>query len=216
MSAVQAKEAFASLVLRLRGRGLAEQKLLAALEATPRELFVPNAFVDLAYRPHALPIECGEAMEGADAAAQLIAMMRLRPEHRVLEVGTGSGYTAAVMSRLATKVTSLERYRTLIASARQRFETLAFQNLVVRHADGSAGARNEGPFDRVLVTASSEMVPRQFVDHVVSGGEMIAPIGPAMGEQMLVRLTKTGNRFEREDLYPVRYQPLLSGVAAAL
>jgi protein-L-isoaspartate(D-aspartate) O-methyltransferase len=134
----------------------------------------------------------------------------------VLEVGTGSGYTAAVMARLAGRVLSLDRYRTLIAEAEQRLSALGISNVILRQADGSAGAAADGPFDRIVVWAAFEGPPRNFVDQLASGGVMIAPIGPAEEVQTLARLTKLGSRFEREDIGRVRLQPLASGVAAAL
>src|SRR5690606_14735803 len=123
---------------------------------------------------------------------------------RVLEIGTGSGYTAAVMSRLAGRVVTLERYKTLINQARARYEALGIQNVQIRHVDGANGLPGEGPFDRIVVWAAFESLPRAFVDQLAIGGIMIAPIGPAEAPQELARLTKVGSRFEREDIGQVR------------
>jgi protein-L-isoaspartate(D-aspartate) O-methyltransferase len=145
-----------------------------------------------------LPIECGEAIEGADIQTAIIAAMAPEPGMRIMEIGTGSGYTAAVMSRLAGRVVTIERYRTLAEQARQRFEALGITNIIVRHADGSNGLPNEGPFDRIVVWAAFESIPRFLL------------------EQVVAKLTKVGSRFEREDIGIVRLQPMLPGVAAVL
>ena len=134
----------------------------------------------------------------------------------MLEIGTGSGYTASVMSRLAARVASVERFKTLTEQARSRFEKLGITNAFVRQADGTPGLPAEGPFDRIVVWAAFESLPRHFVDQLSSGGIMIAPIGPAEGEQALTKLTKIGSRFEREEIGSVRFQPMASGVAAVL
>src|SRR5690606_35612896 len=120
------------------------------------------------------------------------------------------------MARLSGRIVTVERYRTLTEQARQRFEALAITNVSARQADGSAGLANEGPFDRIVVWAAFDSLPRSFVDQLSSGGTMIAPIGPEEGEQVLTRLTKIGSRFEREEIGTVRLQPMMRGVAAAI
>jgi protein-L-isoaspartate(D-aspartate) O-methyltransferase len=162
-----------------------------------------------------LPIECGEAIEGADLQAAVIAALAIEPGNRVLEIGTGSGFTAAVMARLAGRVVSIDRYKTLVEQARQRFEALGIANVVARQFDGASGL-NEGPFDRIVVWAAFDSPPRFLLDQLSSGGIVIAPIGPEEGEQVLAKLTKVGSRFEREDIGTVRLQPILPGVAARI
>ena len=134
----------------------------------------------------------------------------------MLEVGTGSGYTAAVMARLGGRVVTLDRYKALVEQARQRFEGLGLVNALVRQADGGNGLPGEGPFDRIVAWTAFDSLPRPFVDQLSSGGIMIAPIGPAEGEQVFSKLTKVGSRFEREDIATVRLQPIAKGVAAVL
>jgi protein-L-isoaspartate(D-aspartate) O-methyltransferase len=163
-----------------------------------------------------IPIECGEVVEGIDMQALTLAALDLAPGQRVLEVGTGSGYTAALLGQLAGRVLSVERFRTLAELARQRLEALSLDNVVVRHADGARGMPAEGPFDRIVVWAAFESHPRLFVDMLSTGGVMVAAIGPGDGEQALARLSKVGSRFEREDIGRVRLQPLVEGLAAAL
>ena len=190
--------------------------LIAAFEATPRPAFISGQFHSIAWTDRMLPIECGEAMEGADLQAAVITALNIEPGHRVLEIGTGSGFTAAVMARLAARVVTVDRYKTLIELAKQRFEALGITNAFARHADGSNGLVNEGPFDRIIVWAAFDALPRFLLDQLSSGGSVIAPIGPEEGEQVLAKLIKVGSRFEREDIGTVRFQPILPGVAAII
>lgn len=210
------REGFAAFLLRLRGRGIVPKSLIAAFEATPRREFISGQFHSLAWSDRMLPIECGEAIEGADVQAAIIAALNIESGNRVLEVGTGTGYTAAVMARLAARVITVDRFKTLTDQARQRLELLGISNAMVRQADGSNGLPGEGPFDRIVVWAAFESYPRTFVEQLSSGGTMIAPIGPEEGEQVLCKLTKIGSRFEREDIGVVRLQPLARGVASIL
>jgi protein-L-isoaspartate(D-aspartate) O-methyltransferase len=210
------REGFAAFMLRLRGKGLTDKAVLSAFEATPRRGFVPTQWQDHAWSERMLPIPCGEALEGVDVQASVISALDLTSSVRVLEIGTGTGYTAAVMGRLSARVLTLERYKHLVEQARARMEPLGVGNVMVRQADGTHGVAAEGPFDRIVAWASFDTLPRGFVDQLSSGGVMIAPIGPADEPQMLVRLTKTGSRFEEQELGPVRLQPIAHGLAEAL
>lgn len=210
------REGLAALVLRLRAEGISDKDLVTAVEKTPRGLFVPPQHVDIAYSRRSIPIECGEAMEGVDLGLQMLYLLELRPEHRILEIGTGSGFTAAVMAQLVSRVVTIDRYRTLSQLAGQRFARLGLGNIVVATGDGRDWSDENGTFDRILATAAFDEMPRTFAERLVSGGRMITAIGAAEGPQMLVRLTKIGSRFEREDLFPVRFQPLHEGKAAVL
>lgn len=210
------REGFAAFLLRLRGRGAAPKALVAAFEATPRRGFLSAQFHSIAWSEGMLPIECGEAIEGVDLQAAVIAALGIEPGNRVLEIGTGSGYTAAVMSRLAARIVTIDRYKTLTEQAKQRFEALGIGNVIARQADGSNGLPNEGPFDRIIAWAAFDSLPRFLLDQLSSGGVVIAPIGPEEGEQVLAKLTKVGSRFEREDIGMVRLQPILRSVAAVI
>ncbi|MCG8270377.1 protein-L-isoaspartate(D-aspartate) O-methyltransferase [Aquamicrobium sp. NLF2-7] len=210
------REGFAAFLLRLRGKGTVPKALIAAIEATPRRGFLAPQFSNVAWSERMLPIECGEAIEGADIQAAILAAMGLEPGMRIMEIGTGSGYTAAVMSRLAGRIITVERYKTLAEQARQRFDALGISNVIVRHADGSNGLHNEGPFDRIVVWAAFESIPRFLLEQLSSGGLVIAPVGPAEGEQLVAKLTKVGSRFEREDIGVVRLQPLIPGTASVI
>jgi len=210
------REGFAAFMLRMRARGISNQALFSAIEATPRRAFVPGQWRDAAWLNRMLPIACGEAIEGVDLQAQVIAALEIEPNHRVLEVGSGSGFTGTVIARLAGRVLSLDRYKTLTGEAEQRASAVGVSNVIFRQADGSGGAPAEGPYDRIVVWAAFESLPRSFVDQLASGGAMIAPIGPGDGVQKLAKLTKLGSRFEREDIGEARLQPLAQGVAVAL
>ena len=210
------REGLAAFLLRMRGIGMDDRAVISAFEATPRRTFVPGQWQAHAWSQRMVPIACGEAMEGVDVQARAISALEPAPGLRVLEVGTGSGYTAAVLGRLCGRVISIDRFRTLAEQARQRIDALGLGNVVVRHADGHAGLPAEGPFDRIVVWSSFEALPREFVDQLSTNGVMVAPIGPPDGEQVLSKLAKIGSRFERQDLCTVRFQPIVSGIAAAL
>ncbi len=140
----------------------------------------------------------------------------MRPHHRVLEVGTGSGYQAAVLSRLAREVVSIERYRTLADQARSRLQALGYDNVEVVAGDGFAGVPAKAPFDRIIVTAAAETMPQTLVDQLADDGIMLLPLGPHHGAQHIVKLTKSQTGIAREQLIPVRFVPLLPGQAKEL
>lgn len=210
------KEGFAALVLRLRSEGISDLDLLTAVEQTPRSQFVPAPFADDAYSSRTVPIDCGSFMEGADLAVRLLHRLQVKPGHRVLEIGSGSGFTAAVMARIAERVLTVERYRTLVSAAQGRMDALGLRNCVVRQADGSNGMPGEGTFDRIFVTAAFPSLPRFYAEQLTHGGSMIAPLVIDDESCMMTRLTKTGSRFEREDLFTAPYLPIVPHLAAAL
>lgn len=210
------RERFAAFVMRMRAAGINHRPLMSAVEVTPRVDFVPAQWSAEAWSERMVPIECGETIEGLDLQMRVLAALDLQPGHRVLEIGTGSGYTSAVMSRIAARVLTFDRYKTLVEKARRRHETLGINNVLIRQADGSQGAMAEGPFDRIVAWAAYETLPRGFVDQLATGGIMVAPIGPAEDIQVMERLVKLGSRFEREVLANVRLQPMASGIAAAI
>lgn len=210
------KEGFAALVLRLRAEGIADLDLLTAVEQTPRSLFVPPSASEDAYSSRTIPIDCGAFMEGADLAVRILYRLQVKPGQRVLEIGTGSGFSGSVLGRLAERVLTVDRYKTLVTGAQARMDKLGLRNVVVRQADGIQGMPGEGTFDRILVTGAFTSMPRFYAEQLVSGGSMIAPLMLEDGTCMMVRLMKTGSRFDREDLFPAPYLPLIPHIAAAL
>ena len=200
----------------LRRHGIMDKAVLRAMDEVPREHFVPDAFHDLAYADQALPIACGQTISQPYVVAYMTEQLDVHPEHRVLEVGTGSGYQAAILSRLARTVVTVERYRTLADTARARLETLGMSNVEVLAEDGLTGVAARGPYDRILVTAAAEEIPQALVDSLAEGGVMILPLGPHGGAQELVKLTKTRDGIVHEDLIGVRFVPLLPGKAREL
>ncbi|HZS63124.1 MAG TPA: protein-L-isoaspartate(D-aspartate) O-methyltransferase [Xanthobacteraceae bacterium] len=203
-------------MLTLRRRGISDQAVLRAMDEVPREHFLAADQIDLAYADHALPIACGQTISQPYVVAYMTEKLALRREHRVLEIGTGSGYQAAVLSRLARDVVSIERYRTLAEAARSRLQTLGYDNVEVRVGDGLAGAPDKAPYDRIIVTAAAEEIPRALLEQLAAGGIMVLPLGAHAGVQKLVKLTKTDEGLAREDLIGVRFVPLLPGQAREL
>ena len=203
-------------MLMLRRRGISDQAVLRAMDEVPREHFVEARFAERAYADQALPIACGQTISQPYVVAIMTAALDPRPSHRVLEVGTGSGYQAAVLSRLAREVVTLERYRTLADSARGRLKTLGYGNIEVLFGDGFGGEPLRAPYDRIIVTAATESVPPALIAQLADGGVMVLPLGPPEGPQQLVRLSKTARGVERETLLPVRFVPLLPGQAREL
>jgi protein-L-isoaspartate(D-aspartate) O-methyltransferase len=203
-------------LLTLRRRGIADQNVLRAMEEVPRGVFVDETFADSAYADRALPIACGQTISQPFVVAYMTEHLDLAPEHRVLEIGTGSGYQAAVLSRLAKEVISIERFRTLADAARARLQQLGYGNVEVVVGDGFAGASDRAPFDRILVTAAAERIPEALTDQLAEGGVMLLPLGPHDGAQQIVKLTKRSTGLARQDLIPVRFVPLLPGQASEL
>ncbi len=203
-------------MLALRRRGISDQAVLRAMDEVPREHFMETQFADSAYADRAMPIACGQTISQPYVVAYMTEQLQVRPNHRVLEVGTGSGYQAAVLSRLAREVVSLERYRTLANSARARLKTLGYDNVEVLLGDGLGGEPMRAPYDRIIVTAAAESIPPALIAQLAEDGIMVLPIGPHGGGQELVKLTKTGQGLSRENLIGVRFVPLLPGQAREL
>jgi protein-L-isoaspartate(D-aspartate) O-methyltransferase len=202
--------------LALRRRGISDQTVLRAMDEVPREHFVTSEFTDSAYADQALPIACGQTISQPYVVAYMTEQLEVEPQHRVLEIGTGSGYQAAILSRLAREVVSIERYRTLADAARDRLATLGYSNVTILTGDGFAGAPGRTSFDRIVVTAAAEEVPPALVDQLVDGGKMVLPFGPRKGTQHIVKLVKTPGELTRQNLIAVRFVPLLRGQAREL
>jgi protein-L-isoaspartate(D-aspartate) O-methyltransferase len=203
--------------LNLRRRGISDQTVLRALEEIPRETFVDPADRDQAYRDSALGISCGQTISQPFVVAYMTEQLQLRKDHRALEIGTGSGYQAAVLSRLCRQVLTIERYRTLADSARVRLEQLGCDNVEVLLGDGLDTSNIPGgQFDRIIATAAMEQIPEALLQRLEPGGILIAPVGPHHGTQTLIRVTRTDAGFERKELVDVRFVPALPGIAREL
>ena len=203
-------------LLTLRRRGIADQAVLRAMDEVPRAVFVADEFSGAAHEDRALPIACGQTISQPYVVAYMTEKLGVARDNRVLEVGTGSGYQAAVLSRLAGEVVSIERYRTLAEAARARLAKLGYDNVEIVVGDGLAGWPERAPYDRIMVTAAAERMPETLVDQLAEGGVMLLPLGPQGGTQHIVKLTKTSTGLSREDLIPVRFVPLLPGQAREL
>jgi protein-L-isoaspartate(D-aspartate) O-methyltransferase len=204
-------------LLTLRRRGIADKAVLRAMDEVPRERFVDANFIGSAYADQALPIECGQTISQPYVVAYMTEQLSVQPQHRVLEIGTGSGYQAAVLSRLARDVVSIERYRTLADRARGRLKSLGYDNVDVVTGDGFVGVPGGAPYDRIIITAAAERLPETLLDQLVDeGGVMILPLGAQDGSQHLIKLTKLQTGTRRENLIPVRFVPMLPGQAQEL
>jgi protein-L-isoaspartate(D-aspartate) O-methyltransferase len=199
--------------LSLRRRQITDQAVLRAMDDVPREDFVEPEYVADAYVDAALPIACGQTISQPFVVAYMTEQLRVSDEHRVLEIGTGSGYQAAVLAHLAHEVVSLERFPKLANRARQRLRKLGLINVDVRVADGLDVPEEIGLFDRIIVTAAMTELPQKLKERLTPAGILIAPVGPHDGVQLLVRVRATPNGFEQDDLIDVRFVPALPGVA---
>jgi protein-L-isoaspartate(D-aspartate) O-methyltransferase len=202
--------------LSLRRRGISDQAVLRAMEAIPRDLFVEAADRADAYRDTALAIACGQTISQPFVVAYMTEQLQLEPAHRVLEIGTGSGYQAAILSRLSREVLSIERFRTLADRARARLEKLRCDNVEIMLGDGFNVPANLGVFHRIMVTAAMVEIPETLTQRLDDDGILIAPVGPQHGIQTLTRLRKTGSGLERKALVDVRFVPALPGIAREL
>jgi protein-L-isoaspartate(D-aspartate) O-methyltransferase len=203
-------------MLTLRRRGVTDAAVLRAMDEVPRDRFVAEASRGHAYQDHALPIACGQTISQPYVVAYMTELLELKPQYRVLEIGTGSGYQAAVLSRIAASVVTIERYRTLAEQARKTFDQIGYANIEVIVGDGFAGAPDRAPFDRIIVTAAAEEIPDALLAQLAGDGIMVLPLGPHAGPQHIVRLRKTEEGIARDDLIAVRFVPLLPGQAQEL
>jgi protein-L-isoaspartate(D-aspartate) O-methyltransferase len=217
-------EATAEFLLRLRAQGIRDLALLRALEMVPRRTFAPHRYADLAGRDVALPIGCGQTMSEPSLIARMIEALELAPEHRVLEIGTGSGYCTAIVARLCGEVVSLERFRTLVLEAQSRFESLSLDQGCIVWADALAASPELGRFDRILVHATLAGPPEGLGDRLASGGVMVfarpqskTSTGPQRGGQRLVQARRAAEGgWSEKDVGPARLSPLLSGLSREL
>ena len=202
------------LVLALRQSGITDTRILSAIERVPRELFVPATFRDQAYEDMALPIGHGQTLSQPAVVARMLEALELGERMKVLEVGTGSGYHAAVMARLCRRVYTIERHRPLLLEAQGRFAELGLHNITTMAGDGLRGWPQQAPFDRISVTAAAAAEPpAALLDQMTVGGIMVLPIGKPGQTQVLMRVVRTAQGIEMNELAAVRFVPLVPGIA---
>ena len=200
----------ARLIMTLRGMGVVEADVLSAMERVPRELFVPTALSQHAYENASLPIALEQTISQPYIVARMTAALELTGRERVLEIGTGSGYQAAILSFLCRRVYSIERLRPLLVEAENRFRKLRITNVTSKFGDGAKGWPEGAPFDRVILTCAPTEIPATLLNQLKTGGIMVAPEGRDR-EQSLVVIRRTEEGFDRRELLPVRFVPLVEG-----
>jgi protein-L-isoaspartate(D-aspartate) O-methyltransferase len=198
------------MIMQLRTAGISDTAVLAAIERIPREAFVPQPFQDQSYEDRTLPIGQGQTLSQPRVVARMTQALRASDRMRVLEIGTGSGYQAAVLSRLCRRVYTVERHKALLETAEERFHALRLHNITSKLGDGSRGWPEQAPFERIIVTAAANEIPGLLVDQLGDGGVMVLPIGETSREQTLLRLTREGKEVREESLGSVRFVPLIS------
>lgn len=197
----------------LRSKGVTDKRVLEAMEAVDRALFFTGGvFSDRIYEDMPLPIACGQTISQPSVVGRMTQALQVSPRDKVLEVGTGSGYQAAILSQLARRVYTVERHKRLVREAQAVFETLDLTNVIALGADGSFGLPDQAPFDRILVTAAAEDPPGPLLDQLRVGGIMVVPVGQSDAVQSLIKVTRTEAGFDYEELLPVRFVPLVEGL----
>jgi len=196
----------------LRSHGVTDARVLSAMERIDRALFVRGLFAERAYEDVPLPIACGQTISQPSVVGLMTQALNIQPRDLVLEVGTGSGYQGAILSLLARRVTTIDRYRRLVTEARLVFAQLGLTNITAITADGSFGLPEQAPFDRILVTAAAEDPPGPLLAQLRIGGIMVLPVGQSDTVQHLIRVTRTIGGYDYEELRPVRFVPLVEGL----
>ncbi|MDQ7070785.1 MAG: protein-L-isoaspartate(D-aspartate) O-methyltransferase [Rhodobacterales bacterium] len=196
----------------LRSKGVTDNRVLTAMEKIDRGPFIRGHFSDRAYEDMPLPIACGQTISQPSVVGLMTQALNVRPRDTVLEIGTGSGYQAAILSLLARRIYTVDRYRRLVREARDVFETLDLPNITAITADGSFGLPDQAPFDRILVTAAAEDAPGPLLAQLKIGGIMVLPVGQSDTVQTLIRVVRTEDGYDYDELRPVRFVPLLEGL----
>ncbi|MEP5758134.1 MAG: protein-L-isoaspartate(D-aspartate) O-methyltransferase [Litoreibacter sp.] len=196
----------------LRSKGVMDPRVLTAMEKVDRGAFVTGHFADRAYEDMPLPIACGQTISQPSVVGRMTEALDVSPRDKVLEVGTGSGYQAAILSHLARRVYTVDRHVRLTRPTRRLFEKLDITNITVVTADGSFGLPEQAPFDRIILTAAAEDPPGPLLAQLRMGGIMVVPVGQSDRIQSLIKVTKTEQGFDYKELMPVRFVPLLEGL----
>jgi protein-L-isoaspartate(D-aspartate) O-methyltransferase len=205
-------EAKMQFLFALRSRGVTDARVLGAMEKIDRGLFVRGLFAERAYEDMPLPIPCGQTISQPSVVGLMTQALAVQPRDKVLEIGTGSGYQAAILSQLARRVYTVDRHRRLMREAQAMFERLDLTNVTAICADGSRGVPEQAPFDRILVTAAAEDPPGPLLAELREGGIMVLPVGQSDAVQSLIKVTRTADGFDYEELRSVRFVPLVEGL----
>jgi protein-L-isoaspartate(D-aspartate) O-methyltransferase len=200
------------LLMELRGLGITDARTLGAIERVPRDAFVPEAFKDQAWENVALPIGQAQTISQPLVVALMTQALEVGERHKVLEIGTGSGYQTAVLAKLCRRVFTMERHHGLLKEAERRFAELKLHNITTRFGDGTKGWPEQAPFDRIIVTAAAPELPAILRDALAEGGILVAPIGEERRDQQLVRVIRRDGAVLTQDLGPVRFVPLVVGL----
>lgn len=203
------------LIMELRRQGVTSPAVLMAIERTPRELFLPETMRDRAYENTALPIGQGQTISQPYIVGFMSQELKLNKQLVVLEIGTGSGYQAAVLARLCRRVYTIERHRSLLQSAEAIFRELGLHTISTRLGDGYKGWPEQAPFQRIIVTAAATEPPPLLLEQLAIGGFMLIPIGPTWDTQNIVRITRRESGYDTQELLPVRFVPMVPGIAVA-
>ncbi len=202
------------LLMELRRLGVTDTPTLAAIEKVPRDLFVAPPFLDQAYENRALPIGRGQTVSQPLVVGLMTQALEVGDRMKVLEIGTGSGYQAAILAQLCRRLYTIERHKPLLKEAEERFRRLRIHNITAKVGDGSRGWHEQAPFERIMVTAAAHDIPPILVEQLAVGGIMVLPLGDAHAlEQDLIKITKTGDGLHIDHLGPVRFVPLVEGIA---
>ncbi|WP_210527798.1 protein-L-isoaspartate(D-aspartate) O-methyltransferase [Rubellimicrobium arenae] len=201
------------LLYALRSAGVTDPRVLTAMERIDRSHFLRGIFAERAHEDVPLPIPCGQTISQPSVVGLMTQALSVSPRDKILEIGTGSGYQAAILSQLARRVYTVDRFRSLVLQAREVFEALGLHNITALTADGSHGLPEQAPFDRILVTAAAEDPPGPLLAQLRIGGIMVLPVGQSDTVQSLIRVTRTAEKgFDYDELRPVRFVPLLPGI----
>jgi protein-L-isoaspartate(D-aspartate) O-methyltransferase len=199
------------LLMELRGQGVTDMRVQKAFESIPRDCFVPDHLLDQAWENTALPIGCGQTISQPIVVALMTQKLMVSERMRVLEIGTGSGYQAAILSRLVRRVYTVERHAELLQQAQMRFDRLKLHNITTLRADGSRGWPQQAPFDRIIVTAAAKTMPEYLLDQLSPDGIMVVPVGEGTWDQKLWCVRRTVDGYESEAFLDVRFVPLVEG-----
>ena len=209
---IRSAEQTMQFLFAIRSRGVTDKRVLTAMEKVDRGLFVKGLFAEHAYEDMPLPIECGQTIAQPSIVGMMTQALHVKSRDTVLEIGTGSGYQAVILSHLARRVYTVERYKRLVSSSKQIFEFLKKTNIISIYADGSRGLPDQAPFDKIILTAAAEDPPGPLLSQLKIGGVMVLPVGQSDSVQSLIKVRRTQSGYDYEDIREVRFVPLVEGL----